>query len=72
VSFSDQQWHCPGRIRERATVDWTDRNTRVRIGGRVFIGVDPKHGRMGAPEWRPLVLDGARVISDHITALRPN
>jgi hypothetical protein len=63
VHFENREFHCPGRIRERASVDWTNRHTRVRIGGRVFIGVDPKHGRAGAAQWRPLVLDDATVLS---------
>lgn len=61
VRFSDRMWRCPGRVQLRATVDWEARHTRVRIGGRTFTGVDPKHGRGGAGQWRPLVLDGAQV-----------
>jgi hypothetical protein len=34
----------------------------VRIGGRTFTGVDPKHGRGGAAQWRPLVLADAEVL----------
>jgi hypothetical protein len=33
----------------------------VRIGGRTFTGVDPKHGRTGAQRWQPLVLESAQV-----------
>jgi hypothetical protein len=62
VSFHDVSWRCPGRVRQRATVDWSARHVKVRIGGRSFIGVDPKHGRTGAPSWRPLVLDDAEVV----------
>lgn len=40
-------------------VDWDARHVRVRVGGRVFTGVDPGHGRAGADRWQPLVLDGA-------------
>lgn len=71
VSFKDRRWYCSGRVRHRASVDWADRHTSVRIGGRLFIGVDPKHGRGGAPHWRPLVLHGATVISDPVISLRP-
>jgi len=62
VGFNDRTWRCPGRVRQRATVDWPARHTRVRVGGRVFTGVDPKHGRGGAAEWAPLVLDDAEVL----------
>jgi len=61
VRFTDRTWRCAGRIRHRTTVDWHARHVRVRVGGRVFIGVDPGHGRTGAAEWWPLVLDDARV-----------
>jgi len=61
VRFGDRMWRCPGRVRLRATVDWEARHTRVRIGGRTFTGVDPRHGRTGAGGWRPLVLEAARV-----------
>jgi hypothetical protein len=62
VSFTDQVWRCPGRIRQRTTVDWQARHTWVRIGGRVFTGIDPKHGRTGAPRWSPLVVEDAEVL----------
>lgn len=61
VRFGERMWRCPGRVRLRATVDWEARHTRVRIGGRTFTGVDPKHGRTGAQRWQPLVLEGAQV-----------
>jgi len=61
VRFAERMWRCPGRVRLRATVDWEARHTRVRIGGRTFTGVDPKHGRTGAQRWQPLVLEGAQV-----------
>ena len=67
VRYTDRSWRCPGRVRERATVDWEARQTRFRAGGRVFIGVDPKHGRHGAMHWTPLVLDDAVVTSAHPT-----
>jgi hypothetical protein len=60
--YRDRTWRCPGRVRQRATADWEARQVRVRIGGRVFICVDPKHGRQGAPRWRPLVLAGAEAL----------
>jgi hypothetical protein len=63
VSYRDRSWHSPGRVRERASVDWDRRHTRVRIGGRAFIGIDPRHGRSGAPRWEPLVLDDADVLA---------
>ncbi|GIG86384.1 metallophosphoesterase [Plantactinospora endophytica] len=65
VRFDDRTWRCPGRVRQRATADWSARHVRVRIGGRVFTGVDPKHGRTGAARWEPLVLDGARLLTGH-------
>ncbi|MGI5506199.1 metallophosphoesterase [Lentzea sp. CA-135723] len=57
VHFGDQRWTCDGRIRQRATADWRARHVRVRVNGRMFIGVDPGHGRTGAESWAPLVLD---------------
>ena len=62
VGFRDRSWRVAGRIRQRTTVDWEARHVRVRAGGRVLIGVDPKHGRSGAASWRPLELDGATVL----------
>lgn len=63
VGFADQRWRCAGRVRQRATVDWDARHVRVRVGGRVFIGVDPGHGRAGAAQWQPLMLDGAELCA---------
>jgi hypothetical protein len=63
VDYKSQTWHVPGRIRQRAAVDWDTRHFRVRVGGRVFIGVDPKHGRHGAPEWKPLILHNAAILT---------
>jgi len=63
VRYADRTWQCPGRVRQRATVDWTARHIRVRVGGRVFTGVDPKHGRAGAASWQPLVLADASLVS---------
>jgi hypothetical protein len=63
VRYHDGSWRAPGRVRQRATVDWISRQVRVRVGGRVFIGVDPKHGEDGAPTWHPLVLDSATVLT---------
>jgi hypothetical protein len=59
--YTDRSWRGPGRVRQRAAVDWSARHTRVRVGGRTFVGVDPKHGREGAAEWQPLVLDDAEI-----------
>ena len=61
VRYADQTYRCPGRVRQRATVDWDARHVRVRVGGREFTGVDPKHGRTGATSWQPLILDGGTV-----------
>jgi len=63
VRFADRTWRCPGRVRQRASVDWSARHVRVRIGGRIFSAIDPKHGVTGAAQWAPLVLDGARLLS---------
>ncbi|MEO3820349.1 metallophosphoesterase [Plantactinospora sp. B24E8] len=63
VRFADRTWRCPGRVRQRATVDWAARHVRVRLGGRVFTAIDPKHGRTGAPQWSPLILDGAELLT---------
>ncbi|BCB76640.1 hypothetical protein GCM10022251_50850 [Phytohabitans flavus] len=63
VRYADRAWRCPGRVRQRATVDWDARHVRVRIGGRVFTGIDPKHGTSGAPAWSPLTLSGATLLT---------
>jgi hypothetical protein len=62
VHFGRRSWRCPEDVRALATVDWESRRTRIEIGGRAFLGVDPKHGPTGAPAWRPLVLEGAHLI----------
>ena len=62
VHYPDRSWRCPGRVRERAQVDWGARLVRTRIGGRVFHAVDPKHGKSGADRWQPLILDDARLV----------
>jgi hypothetical protein len=52
------------RVRRRAVVDWAARHTITRVsGGARFIGIDPRHGRTGAPQWAPLVLDGATLVA---------
>jgi hypothetical protein len=43
-------------------VDWSARHTFTRISGVRFVGVDPKHGRTGAPQWSPLVLEQATLL----------
>ncbi|GAA3838155.1 hypothetical protein GCM10022243_00800 [Saccharothrix violaceirubra] len=63
VAFGEERWRCTGRVRQRASVDWQARHVRVRVGGRVFTGVDPGHGRTGATRWQPLVFDAATVVS---------
>lgn len=63
VGYRDRVWRCTGRVRQRASVDWAARHVRVRAGGRVLIGVDPKHGRSGADRWLPLELPGATVLT---------
>jgi hypothetical protein len=61
VAYTNQSFRCPERVRLRASVDWPARHVRVRVGGRQFIGIDPKHGRRGAPQWTPLVFEDAAV-----------
>ncbi|MFC0438840.1 hypothetical protein [Kutzneria buriramensis] len=63
VYFGDQRWRCTGRVHQRTAVDWRARHVRVRVGGRVFIGVDPGHGRTGGVQWEPLPLDGAELLT---------
>ncbi|SDG51676.1 Calcineurin-like phosphoesterase [Lentzea fradiae] len=63
VHYPDQSWRCTGRIRQRAEVDWQARHVRVRVNGRVFIGVDPCHGRTGATQWKPLTLQTAELLT---------
>jgi hypothetical protein len=62
VSYQRQDWLCGERIRRRTTVDWAARHTVTQVGTHRFIGVDPKHGRDGAPNWSPLVLPGATLL----------
>ncbi|WP_410664091.1 metallophosphoesterase family protein [Amycolatopsis sp. lyj-84] len=63
VRFADRTWRCSGRVRQRTAVDWYARHVHVRVGGRVFTGIDPGHGRTGAADWQPLVLDDAGVTA---------
>jgi hypothetical protein len=63
VSYTRREWRCPERIRARSTVDWDARQTVTRISGARFIAVDPKHGNTGAPEWSPLLLTGAALLT---------
>lgn len=63
VDFRRGTWLCDERIRQRSTVDWQARHTVTRIRTSRFIGVDPKHGRNGAPQWSPLVLRGATLLA---------
>lgn len=62
VRFESREWACEERIRSRTTVDWTARHTVTRCGMGRFIGVDPKHGRTGAPQWSPLILQDAELM----------
>jgi hypothetical protein len=70
VRYEDQTWRATGRVRQRASVDWVTRQVRVRIGGRVFIGVDPKHDVDGAPTWQPLILHDATLLTPTTTGRR--
>jgi hypothetical protein len=63
VDYDHRIWRAPGRVRQRASVDWDARQVRVRVGGRLFIAVDPKHGIDGAPSWQPLILEDATVLT---------
>jgi len=63
VDFTARQWMCGSRIRQRCSVDWLSRHTVTRICGSRFIGVDPRHGRLGAAQWAPLVLPDAEVLA---------
>ena len=63
VHFAGQRWRYAGRIRQRTQVDWLARHVRVRVSGRMFIGVDPGHGRNGAAQWEPLILQDAELLA---------
>ncbi|MDR7273688.1 metallophosphoesterase [Catenuloplanes atrovinosus] len=62
VDFGTRRWRCGDRLRHRTTVDWAARHTTTVIKRMPFIGVDPRHGRDGAPEWSPLYLRDATVL----------
>ncbi|MEV4512132.1 metallophosphoesterase [Dactylosporangium sp. NPDC049525] len=62
VDHYRRAWRCAERIRQRSTVDWAARHTTTRVSGARIIGVDPKHGRHGAPAWAPLLLPGAELL----------
>jgi len=62
VDFRHRRWLCGERIRQRSVVDWAARHTFTRISASRFAGVDPKHGRDGAPQWAPLVLPDAVLL----------
>jgi hypothetical protein len=59
--YGTQTWWAPEKVRLRATVDTDARHVQVRVGGRLFFGVDPQHASGGAARWRPLVLEGQLV-----------
>lgn len=59
--YPTDSWRAAEKVRLRAAVDLERRHVTVRIGGRQFTGIDPKHGRDGAPKWQPLVFTGADV-----------
>jgi hypothetical protein len=63
VDFQRRAWLCDERIRQRSTVDWEARHTFTRAGMSRFVGVDPKHGRLGAARWSPLVLTDATLLA---------
>jgi hypothetical protein len=63
VDYRGRRWTCQDRIRHRSTVDWAARHTTTRMHGARFIGVDPRHGRTGAPQWAPLTLPGATLLA---------
>ncbi|MEV4347372.1 metallophosphoesterase [Actinoplanes sp. NPDC049596] len=63
VDFARREWRCGERLRLRSTADWTARHTVTRASGGRFIGIDPKHGRTGAPTWSPLILDDATLLT---------
>jgi hypothetical protein len=63
VDFRRRTWLCSERIRLRSAVDWEARHTLTRINTSRFIGIDPKHGRHGAPHWSPLVLRDATLLT---------
>jgi hypothetical protein len=63
VRHTDQTWRRPGRVRQRASVDRAARHVHVRIGGRVFTAVDPRHGQHGAARWQPLILTDAALLT---------
>ncbi|PZG23811.1 metallophosphoesterase [Micromonospora craterilacus] len=62
VDFRRRAWRCGERIRQRAAVDWDARHTFTRISMSRFIGVDPQHGRDGAPQWSPMVFHDATLL----------
>jgi hypothetical protein len=62
VDHQHRVWRCPERVRQRSTVDWQARHTTTRISGARVVGVDPKHGRRGAPTWAPLLLRDADLL----------
>jgi hypothetical protein len=63
VSYRRSAWLCAERIRQRSTVDWAARHTTTQLRGHRFIGIDPKHGTAGAPNWSPLILHDASLLA---------
>jgi hypothetical protein len=63
VSYRQRAWRCSERIRQRSTIDWDARHTTTRLGSGRFIGIDPKHGTGGAPNWSPLILPDATLLT---------
>ena len=63
VDFGRRAWRCSERVRQRSTVDWSARQTVTRVSTSRFLGIDPKHGRHGAPSWAPLIFEDATLLA---------
>lgn len=63
ADFRRREFTCGERVRSRSTADWVARHTCTRTGSARFIGIDPKHGRAGAPQWSPLILRDATLLA---------
>lgn len=63
VSYQRRVWLCTERIRQRSTVDWVARHTVTKVSTGRFVGIDPRHGSVGASTWSPLILHDATPLA---------
>lgn len=59
--WSNRRWLAPDAVRAASRLDRDRRHVWTELTGGSIVGVDPSHGRYGAPRWAPLVVEGELV-----------